>query len=55
MKFIGVVKTATKEYPMKFLSEQELTTRSQCRSVGSESSGGESKLMAVIWMNRDRR
>jgi len=55
MKFIGVVKTATKEYPMKFLSEQELSTRGQYRAMVSESSDGESKLMAVMWMDRDRR
>ena len=54
LKFIGVVKTATREYPMKYLSNQEMQSRGQHISMVSQLDNGQ-ELMAVMWLDRERR
>ena len=54
LRFIGVVKTATRRYPMKALSEIELVDRGDFRGLVSVGDGSNS-LLAFVWMDRDRR
>ena len=54
LRFIGVVKTATRRYPMKALSEIELVDRGDFRGLVSVGAGSNS-LLAFVWMDRDRR
>jgi hypothetical protein len=57
MRFIGVVKSATRQYPMPFLSQVELNNRGDRK--GMVTRGGETnsepKMMAFVWMDRQRR
>ncbi|KAI2492446.1 Transposase IS4 [Fragilaria crotonensis] len=57
MRFIGVVKSATRQYPMPYLSQVELNNRGDRR--GMVTRGGETnsepKMMAFVWMDRQRR
>jgi len=57
MRFIGVVKSATRQYPMSFLSQVELNNRGDRK--GMVTMGGEMnnnpKLLAFVWMDRQRR
>jgi hypothetical protein len=53
LRFIGVVKTATKRFPVAYLSNLELQQRGDCKAVVSTIN--ESKMMAFVWMDRDRR
>lgn len=56
MRFIGVVKTATKQFPMKWLSEVELSNRGDRKGlVARNADGGDVNLLAFVWMDRDRR
>jgi Transposase IS4 len=55
MRFIGVVKTATKKFPMSYLSNIELHERGDRRGVVSRDPDGTPRLMAFVWMDRDRR
>ena len=55
IRFIGVVKTATKNFPMKYLSSIELAEgRGQRVGVVLKTNGGPT-IMAYVWMDRDRR
>ena len=54
-KFIGVVKTATRKYPMKYLFGLELTKgRGQRKGVVIKTLG-RPWIMAFVWVDRDRR
>ena len=55
LRFTGVVKTATREFPMRFLSSQELSHRGDHLTMVSESSETSPSVMAVLWMDRERR
>jgi Transposase IS4 len=55
MRFIGVVKTATKQYPMAYLSNIELHERSDRRWVVARDPDGTPRLLAFVWMDRNRR
>eukprot|EP00173_Palmaria_palmata_P004197 Plantae.Rhodophyta-Palmaria_palmata.ctg521.p1 GENE.Plantae.Rhodophyta-Palmaria_palmata.ctg521~~Plantae.Rhodophyta-Palmaria_palmata.ctg521.p1 ORF type:complete len:299 (+),score=20.18 Plantae.Rhodophyta-Palmaria_palmata.ctg521:501-1397(+) len=55
LRFIGVFKTATKQFPLTYLNSFELTTRGQSRGVVSLDSDGNPEMMAVMWMDRNRR
>lgn len=55
LKFIGVIKTATKKYPMQYLSRLELCERGQCVSMVRKSLTGDRSMMAAMWVDRDRR
>ena len=56
LRFIGVVKTATKKFPMQYLSSIELLER-RGQYVGVTRKGDDEKdvMMAYVWMDRDRR
>jgi hypothetical protein len=57
MGFIGVVKTATKRFPMKYLSKLEFQgpDRGHRSGVVARGPDGVATLMAFIWVDRDRR
>jgi len=55
-RFIGVVKTATKQFPMTYLSAQELTNRGDHKVlVSKDPEVVDSELLAILWVDRDRR
>ena len=54
MRFIGVVKQATKCYPMSYLSGLTMGTRGEWRGLQHKVSG-EPQLYAFVWVDRDRR
>jgi hypothetical protein len=54
-RFIGVVKTATKRYPMKYLSELVLSKRRDRYPLLKKDIHGTPDLMAFVWVDRDRR
>ena len=54
LRFIGVIKTATKQYPQQFLSNIELHNRGDYKGVISEGADGY-KLLAFVWVDRNRR
>lgn len=55
LRFIGVVKTATKSYPMAALSGVEVTRRGAHVSYAHTNADGVVDLMAVLWVDRERR
>ena len=56
LRFIGVVKTATKGYPMKYLSKIELAERGDHYGVVSYDNNSNSpNSLAFVWMDRERR
>ena len=54
LRFIGVVKTDTRRYPMKALSDIELVDRGDFRGLVSVGDGSNS-LLDFVCMDRDRR
>lgn len=48
LKFIGVVKTATRLYPMDYLSKQNLPERRQHNSLVSKGLNGNNMTMALM-------
>ena len=56
LRFIGVVKTATKEYPMNHLGSIELPggRGSQKGLLTTDQESG-TQLLAFVWVDRDRR
>ena len=54
-KFIGVVKTATKRFPMKYLSDLELTEGRGQREGLVMKTFGRPWIMAFVWVDRDRQ
>lgn len=55
LRFIGVVKTATRGYPMAELGAIEMPARGDHVSYVHTSAEGEVALMAVMWVDRERR
>jgi hypothetical protein len=55
LRFIGVIKTATRQYPMPYLSRVELHTRGDRYGVVTRFSENGTRLLAFVWMDRDRR
>jgi Transposase IS4 len=55
LRFIGVVKTATKFFPMAYLSQLELQVRGDRQGLITRDSNGCPSLLAFVWMDRDRR
>ena len=53
--FIGVVKSATKRFPMQYLSELEFTQRGQGKGVVMNGDDGQKSCYAFVWVDRDRR
>jgi hypothetical protein len=56
LRFIGVVKTATKGYPKIYLTNVELHQRGDFLALASDpSSNEEPRMAAFVWMDRERR
>ncbi|KAG7366471.1 transposase IS4 [Nitzschia inconspicua] len=55
LKFIGVVKIATKKYPMANLQALELQGRGDRRGSVARDAEGNPSLIACVWMDRERR
>jgi len=55
LRFIGVVKTATKQYPMQYLGNVELHDGKGDMEGVLSSGANNSKLLAFVWVDRDRR
>ena len=55
LRFVGVVKTATKAFPLKHLSELELEKRGDREGLIFKGDDGRPELLAFVWMDRDRR
>jgi hypothetical protein len=54
-RFIGVIKTATKEYPMSYLQGLELQRRGDLKATVFYNANGRPELFAFVWVDRDRR
>ena len=54
LRFIGVVKTATREYPMTYLSSIELSSRGDMSGLVHKDDDGNVDMMSFVWMDRDR-
>jgi hypothetical protein len=56
LRFIGVVKTATKQFPMSYLSNIELLQRGDFKGLVSKSEdGSQASLLSFVWMDCDRQ
>ena len=56
LRFIGTVKTATKEYPMAYLSSRIMAGgKGERHGVLSTDAASGTKLLAFCWVDRDRR
>jgi len=55
LRFIGVVKTATRGFPMASMSTAPLGARGEHFSYKHTSADGVTDLMAVVWVDRERR
>ena len=53
LHFIGVIKTATKKYPLAYLSNLELQNRGDFKGVVNTLNNP--SLLAYVWVDRDRR
>ena len=53
--FIGVVKTATKKFPISYLSNLELVQRGNYKGLVARGTDGQPTMLSFIWMDRDRR
>lgn len=53
--FIGVVKTATKRFPMRYLSQLELQVRGDRKGVVHRNEAGTPDMLAFVWMDKNRR
>ena len=55
LRFIGVVKTATKKFPMAWLQQVELHQRGDVKGLVAKDPTGVPELLCFVWMDRDRR
>ncbi|KAI2490544.1 Transposase IS4 [Fragilaria crotonensis] len=55
LRFIGVVKTATRGFPKTFLSSVELESRGDFLALKRLASDNKPSLGAFVWMDRERR
>ncbi|KAL7462969.1 hypothetical protein ACHAXS_003342 [Conticribra weissflogii] len=53
--FIGIVKTATKEYPMDYLKQAEVERRGGMHALVSKDGDGVAELVSLMWVDRERR
>jgi hypothetical protein len=53
LRFIGVVKSATKEFHMSYLSRLELNNRGERKALVAHDEFG--RYLAFVWMDRERR
>jgi hypothetical protein len=56
LRFIGVVKLATRRYPMACLSQLEMTSRGEWKGLVTDRIlDGSCDLMAFVWVDQDRQ
>jgi hypothetical protein len=55
LRFIGVVKTATRRYPMDYLSNLVFRNRGERHGVVAKDADNNVNMMAFVWMDRERR
>ena len=55
LHFIGVVKTATKKFPMSYLSNLELVLRGDYKGLVARGTDGQPTMLSFVWMDWDRR
>lgn len=55
LKFIGVVKTATRSFPYKHLASVPIHGRGKWESMAYKDTAGGCDLAAVVWVDRERR
>ena len=56
LRFIGTVKTATREFPMAYLGNKVMAQgRGDCHGVVSQDEASGTNLLAFCWIDRDRR
>ena len=55
LRFVGVVKTATRRYPMAWLSNVELQQRGERKGLVHVEKTVQPILLAYVWADRDRR
>lgn len=55
MRFIGVVKTATKRFPMSYLTSVELSNRGDRVGLVANDADGVPKYLSFVYMDRERR
>ena len=55
LRFIGVVKTATKKFPMSYLSNLELVQHGDYKGLVARGTDGQPTMLLFVWMDRDRR
>lgn len=55
LKFIGVIKTSTRHYPMQYLSHLTFHNRGDRHGVVSRDPDGNPNMMAFVWVDRERR
>jgi hypothetical protein len=53
--FIGVIKTATKQYPMSYFNDQEFPSRGLHKHLVSVKEDGEVEMIPLCWLDRNRR
>ena len=54
-RFIGVVKTASRGYPMTYLSSKPMAQRGDHFSMVCKSTNGGKDMMSLLWVDRERR
>ncbi len=55
LRFIGVVKTATWQYPQSYLAHIKMTDRGNRRGLIAKDVHGTPSMLAFCWMDQDRR
>ena len=55
LRFIGVVKMATKKIPMLYLSNLELVQRGDYKGLVARGTDGQPTMLLFVWMDRDCR
>ena len=53
--FIGVVKMATKKFPMSYLSNLELVQHGDYKGLGARGTNGQPTMLSFIWMDQECR
>jgi hypothetical protein len=55
LKYVGVVKTATRRFPKAYLEQQTLQNRGDRLSLAHYNHHREIDMMAMLWLDRERR
>ena len=53
LRFIGVVKMATKKFPMSYLSNLELVQCGDYKGLVARGTDGQPTMLSFVWMDRD--